>query len=494
MNVLFIASETVPFAKTGGLADVVSALSSHLHNTGHNVRVIIPYYSSIREKGIETTEVLGSMCVHMAPGVEEWCSIHEAKGTGGVTVWLIEHNGFYNRDGIYNDKDFNDYWDNSSRFGFLARAALQTAIDTKFSPDIIHLHDWQAALAAPYQKLWFWDNPIIGNAATVLTIHNAMYQGVYGGEKYEYLGFGWEHFTSDTFEDHGRLNMLKSGIHYSDVINTVSPTHAKEIAAEYSEFGIDHYLNKKGENFKGILNGIDYDEWCPESDTLIPANFSSKDLSGKGICKKELQASFGLDDRPDVPVIGIVGRLVEQKGYQLLTPVLEHILGTMDVQFAFVGSGDKGLEHFLSEMAGKYPGKFGCWIGYSNTKAHLVEAGSDMFLMPSLFEPCGLNQIYSLKYGTLPIVRSVGGLADTVENYNPSTGEGTGFVFDHATPNALLGTIGWAVDTWFNKPEHFSKLRQKAMKQEFTWDRSGAEYLAYYKQALIVRKAYNRTF
>ncbi len=491
LKVLFVASEVVPLAKTGGLADVVSSLASHLKGAGHEVRIIIPYYGLIKDKGIETTPVLPSMGVNMGPGHEEWCSVHEAKGTGDVKVWLIEHDHYFNRDGLYHDKAFTDFQDNPRRYAFLSRAALQVAIDTNFSPDVIHVHDWQAALVAAYQKVWFWDNPVVGKATTVLTIHNAQYQGVYDGSHYQYFGFGDEHYESHKFENFGDVNMLKAGIHFSDVVNTVSPTHADEISAPFSNFGIAPYLNAKNGNFKGILNGIDYDEWSPERDSLIPSNFSSENLAGKGLCKSELQKKFNLDVRPGVPVIGIVGRLVDQKGYQLLMPKIDQIMAEMDVQFAFVGSGDPDLEGYILHLSDRYKGKFGSWIGYSNELAHLVEAGSDLFLMPSIFEPCGLNQIYSLKYGTLPLVRAVGGLADTVVNYNPLTGEGTGFSFEEPSPEALFGTIKWAVDTWYEHPKHFAGMRHRAMNQDFSWEISGAEYLNFYHQSIGAREAYN---
>ncbi len=491
LKVLFTASEVVPFAKTGGLADVVSSLGGYLNEDGHDVRIVIPYYALIKSKELKTKVVLDSMCVQMGPGHEEWCRVHEVEGTGGAKVWLIEHDHFFNRDGLYHDKAFNDFSDNPRRYAFLSRAALQVAIDLQFSPDIIHAHDWQTALVAAYQKVWFWDNPIVGHAATVLTIHNAQYQGVYPGDHYNYFGFDWSHFTSDKFENFGNVNMLKAGIHFADVVNTVSPTHAKEISAYNSNFGIAPYLNDKAGNFKGVLNGIDYNEWSPERDSLIPSNFSSENLSGKGLCKSELQHKFLLDERPDVPVIGIVGRLVDQKGYQLLTPMIDRIMAELDVQFAFVGSGDPALEGYIRHLPERYAGKFGSWIGYSNELAHLVEAGSDMFLMPSIFEPCGLNQIYSLKYGTLPIVRTVGGLADTVENYNPENGEGTGFRFDEASPEALFNTIKWAVETWYKSPKHFAKLRHTAMSKDFSWDISGQEYLNFYYQAIGAREAFN---
>lgn len=491
MNVLFVASEVVPFAKTGGLADVVSSLAAYLKEDGHNVRIVVPYYNLIKKKNIKMDTVLESMGVTMGPGIQEWCAIREAKGTGDVPVWFIEHDHYFHREGLYHDNSFNDYYDNPRRYAFLSRAALQACIDTNFSPDVIHVHDWQSALTAAYQKIWFWDNPVVGKATSVLTIHNAKYQGRYPSyENFHYFGISGEHFTSDKFEDHGDINMLKAGIHFADVVNTVSPTHAREIADPNAEFGVAQYLHAKGDGYRGILNGIDYDEWSPEKDELIPANFSAKKLAGKAKCKKALQEKMGLEVRSDVPIIGIVGRLVEQKGYHLLTPIIHQIMQTTDVQFAFLGSGDKGLEGFLSHLSNVYPGRFATWIGYSNELAHEIEAGADMFLMPSMFEPCGLNQIYSLKYGTLPIVRAVGGLEDTVDNYNPENGAGTGFKFWDATPDALWGTISWAVDTYFNKPEHFKKMQQTAMAQDFSWEKSGQEYLNFYAHSQWIKMHY----
>ncbi|ERP31810.1 glycogen synthase GlgA [Chitinivibrio alkaliphilus] len=494
MNVLFVSSEVVPFAKTGGLADVVSALGAHMKKRGHDVRIVLPYYSSIRDTGVETETVLESMGVSMGPGIEIWCSVKQVIGTGGVQVLLIEHDGFFNREGLYHDNQFTDYGDNAKRFGFLARAALQVAIDTQFSPDIIHANDWQAALVAAYQKVWFWDNPIVGQAATVLTIHNARYQGNYPGDNYHWLGFGPEHFTPDKFEDYGDINMLKAGIYFADMVNTVSPTHAAELIRPYSDFGMEVALNNKGDSFLGILNGVDYDEWCPEKDPLIPQKFSVDDLSGKARCKEELQDAFLLEKRDTPPIIGIVGRMVEQKGYHLLIPVIETILATHDVQFVILGSGDKGMEDFFGALPERYPGKVGSWIGYSNEKAHLIEAGADMFLMPSIFEPCGLNQIYSLKYGTLPIVRAVGGLDDTVRNFDIQRNEGTGFKFWDATPEALQGTIEWALDIWYTHHTAFDWLRRCAMRENFSWEIATDHYVDFYHEAQLKRAEYNRSF
>lgn len=497
MNILFIASEAVPFAKTGGLADVVSALAAYLKANGHNVKIVIPYYKLIKDKTGEgkgkfsVKMVMNSFCVHMGNGQEQWCGLYETVGDGGVPVWLIECDNFFNRDGLYHDNSYNDFLDNASRYAFMSNAALQACIDTQFVPDIVHCHDWQAAPALAYIKTWYWNNPILGHAAGVLTVHNAQYQGTYGKDNYNYMGIGWQHWTSDKFEDNGRMNMLKAGIHFAEAVNTVSPTHALEISSSYSEFGLAPFFQAKGENFCGILNGVDYDEWNPMKDNFIKKPFSSTDLSGKKECKKDLQTRFNLNIDDNVPIIGIVGRIASQKGYDLLTPVLERILNEFEVQFVIVGSGDKGLEGYFGWLPAAYSGKFGSYIGYSNEMAHVVEAGSDMFLMPSRFEPCGLNQMYSLKYGTLPIVRKVGGLADSVDNYNHNTGGGTGFVFEEASPQAIYGTIKWAIETWYERKNHFESMQKRAMEVDFSWNVAGKHYLDLYRKAQIARDVYD---
>jgi starch synthase len=417
--------------------------------------------------------------------------LYETVGFGGVSVWLLESDNFFNRDGFYHDSSYNDFLDNPSRFAFLSNAALQMCIDTQFSPDIVHCHDWQSSLALAYLKTWYWNNPIVGRAAGVLTVHNAQYQGTYSRDNYGYMGFGWQHWTSDKFEDNGHINMLKAGIHFADAANTVSPTHAKEIASPHSEFGLAPYFSAKGECFNGILNGVDYEEWNPQKDMFIKQHFSSKGIAGKRKCKKDLQERFYLKVDENIPVIGIVGRMASQKGYDLLTPVLENILDEFEVQLVIVGSGDKALEGYFGWLPSKYCGKFGSWIGYSNELAHIVEAGSDMFLMPSRFEPCGLNQMYSLKYGTLPIVRRVGGLADSVDNYNPNTGNGTGFVFDEASPQAIYGTVKWAIETWYQRREHFEGMQIRAMEVDFSWNVAGKQYIDLYHRAKVARVEYD---
>jgi starch synthase len=487
MNILMIASECEPYAKTGGLADVVGALPSALQKAGHQVAVVIPKYASIDVRKFNIKPFHSPMGVWMG-NMEEWCSVHRTEKQE-VPIYLVESNKFFNRYGLYHDGDFNDYQDNPRRFGFLTRAALQLCHDLDFKPDVVHAHDWQAALAAAYLKIWHWNDPILGEAASVLTIHNLAYQGVYSAAHYDYLGLQWMNFTPDKLEDHGRVNFLKGGIVYSDFVNTVSPSFANETRSSELGFGLAPYLNDKGDRYVGILNGVDYNQWNPEIDKTLPARYSVNDLSGKRICKAELQKHFLLDDNPDIPIIGVVSRLVPQKGLDLLAQIIESIVNLMNVQFVILGAGEKSLEAYFGDLPRRYPGRISSFIGYNDVLAHWIEAGSDFFIMPSIYEPCGLNQIYSLKYGTLPIVRATGGLEDSVIQYNEETGEGTGFKFYDATPSAIYSTVGWAVSTYYDRKAHLQKMIRTAMEQDFSWEKSARDYEDLYQRAIAVKKS-----
>jgi starch synthase len=484
MKIVMIASECVPYVKTGGLADVVGALPKVLRAMGHKVIVVLPRYASIDYTQNHLRPFMAPLGVWMG-NTEEWCSVQVAEDEG--YVYFIESNKYFNRYGLYHDADLNDYPDNPRRFGFLTRAGLQLCKDIGFVPDIVHTHDWQTALGSAYLKIWHWNDPALGNAASVLTIHNLAYQGVYSAEHIDYLGLRKENFVTEKFEDHGKINFLKGGIVYADVVNTVSPTYAVESRTPAGGYGLAPYLNNKGENYWGILNGCDYDRWDPASDTLIPAKYSSEDLSGKSTCKQALQERMGLKVNDGTPIIGIVSRLVTQKGLGLLAQTLENILDNMLVQFAILGSGEKALEAYYGQLPARFPGQVGTYIGYNEELAHWIEAGSDFFIMPSIYEPCGLNQMYSLKYGTLPIVRATGGLEDTVQQYDEATGEGTGFKFWEPSASAIYFTTGWAISSYFDRPQHIQQMRRKAMAQDFSWQKSAGMYVKLYEHAMVVK-------
>jgi starch synthase len=492
LRVLLVASEMTPFAKTGGLADVVGALAAKLGARGHDVLTVIPFYRSIRRRGVDSRPRIAPMGVHMGGGIE-WCVAHETADSGSRVV-LIEHELFFDREGIYHDEWLRDYDDNARRFGFLCRAALQVCLDSNFRPDIVHANDWQTALLPAYLKTWFWNSPILGKAASALTIHNIAHQGVYPGGDYPFFGLDQRLFVDRGFESYGKINFLKGGIVHADVVNTVSPGHARELTTPYGGFGLAPYLSDKGERFVGILNGVDYDTWSPHNDPFIPVRFSADDLSGKARCKRDVQEKFGLEPRDDVCLIGMVSRLADQKGCNLVRDCIDRALAGMRLQCVILGAGDKDLERFFGELPARYPGRAGSYIGYSEELAHCIEAGADFFLMPSLFEPCGLNQMYSLRYGTPPIVRATGGLDDTVEQYDAGSGKGTGFKFHDATADAVYNTIGWAVSVYYDHPRRLRSMIRRAMKKEYSWDKAILNYEKLYRQARRAKRDYDGGF
>ena len=483
LKIVMIASECVPFAKSGGLADVVGALPQALKKLGHEIIVIMPKYGSITPQRYHLRRVFAQMGVWMGD-TQEWCAVDIARSEGDVPVYFIESHKYFAREGLYNDANFRDWDDNARRFAFLSRAGLQLCHDLGFRADIVHVHDWQTALAAAYLKVWHWNDLVLGSSASMLTIHNIAYQGIFSRDQYAYVGLQWGNFTPDKLEDNGNINFLKGGIHYADLVNTVSPTYADETRTPEYAHGLAPYLNDKGGNYIGILNGVDYDQWNPENDTLIPATYSADDLSGKAKCKRALQQRMALDLDENIPLIGIVSRFAGQKGLDLFADVIEDIVNNMLVQVVVLGSGDRQLETFYGALPARFPGRVGSYIGYSNTLAHWIEAGSDFFLMPSRYEPCGLNQIYSLKYGTLPIVRATGGLADTVAQYEEKTGMGTGFKFYESSGRAIYYAVGWAISTYYNRPAHYRAMMRRAMMQRYSWDESAHVYVEAYKRAI----------
>lgn len=475
LSILLAASEVVPFAKSGGLADVSGALPKALHALGHDVRVVMPrYYVVDKEKyGLKALE--GSLGVPMGSLGELWANVLEGVLPGSdVPVYFIDYEAFFGRKGLY-DEEGKGYEDNDNRFLFFSKAVMQLAKKLRFKPDVIHTNDWHTAAIPILLNTTYAMDPDFEGTGTLLSIHNLQHQGKFYKGAMDVLGVGWEHFNAHELEEYDGINLLKGGIVHADAINAVSKKYAQEIRTPEFGWGLDGLINDKSYKLYGILNGVDYDEWSPSVDTLIPANFDSDALEGKAICKEALQKQFDLPLRSDVALIGLVGRLAEQKGITLLASAIERLM-KLDIQIVLLGAGEKWAEHFFSDNASKYPEKFACYIGYQNALAHQIEAGSDMFLMPSLFEPCGLNQIYSLRYGTVPIVRATGGLDDTIENYNSENKSGTGFKFYDATPEALLGTVKWAVDTWYTDKSGFEILRDNGMQKRFDWDEAARGY------------------
>jgi starch synthase len=488
-----VSSEAVPYAKTGGLADAVSALSISLAKLGHDVRVVIPRYYDIDREKLKLLP--GAMGTPMGGGIQEWSAVYSTDMPGTtkknpVKVYFIDHEIFFGRSGIYGNQNETDFIDNPRRFMFFCRAAFQLCRKLKWFPDVLHAHDWPAAVAPVYLK--FAEKTAdsteeFEKTVSMLTIHNLGYQGIYHKDNFDYAGLGWDVFWSAGFEDWDMLNMLKAGLYSADKINTVSPNYAEETKTQPHGFRLDGVLRYRSADYCGILNGIDDKVWNPSKDTYIPETYSIKDMSGKAKAKEALQKEFGLPKDPNVPIIGIVTRLTDQKGVgELFGPTygsVWSICRDMDLQMVLLGTGESWCENEINALASRLS-NFKAKIGYSEKLSHLIEAGSDFFLMPSRYEPCGLNQMYSLVYGTLPIVRSTGGLADTVENYNEKTGEGTGFMFEYLDPSSIYNTVGWAVWAWYNKRADIEKMRKRGMSKDFSWESSALKYVEMYEAAL----------
>jgi len=483
LKVLFVASECTPFAKTGGLGDVVGALPKALARRGIDVRVVIPLYAGFPWNELERLE--GVLGVPIGRGQARGAVRMGKLPKSDVTIYFLEHNGYFDRPYLYGPPG-DGYADNLERFTFLSRGALELCKAIGFFPDVVHANDWQAALVPVYIDTVEWMKPLHA-AATLYTIHNLAYQGVFDAGALHLTGLGNEHYHAREFEHFGTMNLTKAACYRSTLLTTVSPTYAREIQTRAHGFGLDGVLAERRSDLLGVLNGIDTEEWNPETDPLIAAPFSARSPAGKTECKRALQAESGLPVRSDVPLYGFVGRLTRQKGVDVVAQILSGLLD-LDLQLVLLGSGDRDAEAYFAHLASRRPDKFAAFFGFDNQRAHRIEAGSDFFLMPSRFEPCGLNQLYSLRYGTLPIVRATGGLADTVAPYDERTGAGTGFVFHDLTPTALYNVIGWASSTWYDRPTHIVQMRQQAMRQDFSWDRSAIEYEKLYLDARARRR------
>jgi len=484
MKILMVSSEAAPFAKAGGLGDAVSALARALSRAGHDVRVLLPRYYLMDRAELE--QVQGRIAARTKSG-EAWASLYKSYLPGSaVEVYFLDHEGFFGRDGIYGSKAETDFADNPERFAFLCRAAFQLCRKLDWIPDIMHAHDWPTSLVPVFLSR---DGQLgeFAKTASALTIHNLGYQGVYPKETFLSFGLDWDQFHNAGFEFYDKVNLLKAGIRCADCLSTVSPSYSREIQTPDFGFGLDGLLRFRSSDLVGILNGVDLDEWDPETDHRIPARYSSTKRAGKDKCKAALEKEFGLPVSGEKPLVGMVTRLADMKGVgELFGPLYGsayRICSDMEIQFVVVGSGEKWCEDELMSLSGRLP-NFKARIGFDERLAHLVEAGSDFFLMPSRYEPCGLNQMYSLRYGTLPIVHRTGGLSDTVENYNQETGAGTGFMFDNLTPRAIYDTVGWAVWAWYNRRKDIEAMRARAMERRFSWDHAAAEYTKLYERAL----------
>ena len=485
LNILFASSEVDPFAKTGGLADVCSALPKAIKDLGHEVRIIMPRYRFISEWKFKLHDVirLKEIPVPVGNGIEV-ANVKSSFITNlkdKVQVYFLDNPKYFGRDGIYQSPSSKtDYKDNDERFIFFARGALETLKRLGWQPDIIHCNDWQTGLIPAYVKTVYADDDFFRSVKTIFTIHNLGYQGAYHAESFAKSGLPSEAFKPDGVEAYGKFNFLKTGIYYADVVTTVSKKYAQEICeSEDAGAGLNGLLQHRRKELHGILNGIDYQIWNPATDSIIYRKYDAKSLDAKVDNKRALSERFQLPFGETIPIIGSISRLVDQKGFDLVLETLEEIL-KMNVQYILLGDGDKKTEKKFEAFQKKYPKQVGMFFGFDNELAHLVEAGSDMFLMPSRYEPCGLNQMYSMRYGTIPIVRATGGLDDTVEDY-AGNGKGTGFKFEKYDGKELLKAVQRAVKT-FQQQEEWKKLMRNGMLKDFSWEHSAREYVTLYRE------------
>ncbi len=462
---------------------MVASISKQFAESGCDVRVFTPLYSSIKRPPKMKKELDG-LSVHMGLGIEEFASVWSAP-LGKAKALFVEFNRYFDRPGIYNYNSVS-YDDNGGRFAFMSRAALEYCLATGWYPDVIHCHDWTTGLIPVYLNTTLRPTPL-GRTATVFTIHNLQHQGVFDRGVLEYAGLPQSEMRSDSCESYGALNMMKGGLYNCTKITTVSPTYAREIQTSEYGCGLDYMLRFRAADLIGILNGVDVDDWNPATDKNIAANYDVASLKGKAKCKTALQKRVGLKVDEKIPLFGVVSRLFDQKGLDILARIAQPLVEHMDIQLMVLGNGEGWLEESFRNLTGANVGKIASYIGFDSELSHQVEAGSDFFVMPSRFEPCGLNQMYSMIYGTLPIVRRTGGLADTVEQYVEGSGRGTGFVFDNATADALYNTIGWACSTWFDRPEDIAKMRVNAMTRDFSWKNSAKKYEQVYDWAIASR-------
>lgn len=473
-----------PLAKTGGLADVIGVLPKKLNEIGCDVRVILPYYKETR-KNLKRLKLKVKDLNRDVIVTIDWLPYKgriKETTVEGVKVYLLANDAFYDRDHLYTAPN-GDYKDNDLRFGFFSLGALEIAKELDFRPDIIHCNDWQSALA-PIALKWkkhYNNDPFFKNSEVVFTIHNISYQGIFGKDLLEKFGLSGSLFNPEQLEFYGRVNLLKGGILTSDLVTTVSPTYAREIQTKEYGYGLDGVLRAVAHAGKlaGILNGIDNEDWNPETDKALYARYNAADLKGKYENKAKLKNLLGFSTNGHVPLIGVISRLAHQKGIDLIVRTLHRILD-LGAELVILGAGDKGYERLLKQVSDDYVDNFRAVIGYNEAKARRIYAGSDMFLMPSRFEPCGLGQLIALRYGTIPVVRATGGLLDTITDYDEGREHANGFIFDHFTERSMLNTIERAISVYHNPPE-WKRLIQNAMGQDFSWKRSSREYLAYYK-------------
>jgi starch synthase len=475
MRVLFVASEGLPFSKTGGLADVVEALPKALVQQGHEVAVLLPRYRGNKAAGV----AIPSVTIPMGSTLR-FPAIADGGKPHGVQYFFVDDAEYFDRENLYGTPA-GDYSDNAQRYAELCRAAIELAKQL-WMPDVFHCHDWQSALVPVLLRTAYANDPALRNIPVVFTIHNMGYHGLFPPAAMAQVGLPSELLRMDKMEFFGGLNYLKGALLYSDYLTTVSPKYAQEIQTPENGHALDAVVRARADRLVGILNGVDYSVWSPENDPLIAAPYSAKDLSGKQDCKRDLLACFHMpEENLGRPLLGMVSRFADQKGFDLVAEIVSQLFAE-NVALAVLGSGDARYEKMFVDLAARFPDRVGAKIGYDNALAHKIEAGADLFAMPSRYEPCGLNQIYSLRYGTVPVVRATGGLDDTIEAFDGKTASGTGFKFYQYTGAALLATLREALAVFGDKTA-WQRLQRNGMARDFSWDKSAAEYAKLYAVA-----------
>jgi len=499
VNIVYLTTEAVPYAKTGGLADVCGTLPSRVAALGHRAAIIMPAFRSVHEShaGVEPTDI--SFAIPMSPRKLVGCRLLRGRlpCANDVPVWFIDQPQYFDRESLYGTAT-GDYPDNAERFSFFCRAAIQAMQRIGWSIDIVHCNDWQTGLVPTLLDADKKLPSSLRDSATLMTIHNLAYQGNFPKSEFPWTGLDWMHFNQNEIEFYDRVNFLKTGIASADRITTVSPRYAEEIQTAEHGCGLESVLQNAADRVSGITNGIDQSIWNPKTDTKLAANYDLRSWQqGKQANKCSLQQQFALEQNDAIPLIGLVGRLAEQKGWDLILPVLRwHLSEHRPTQWIVLGSGDAQYEHELRELEKEYPNQFALHIGFSDVLAHRIEAGSDVFVMPSHYEPCGLNQLYSLSYGTIPIVTPTGGLSDTVVDCRDETladGTATGFYVREITPHGLDNAIGRALYLRYHNPQHWLQLIETGMAQDWSWRKSAMEYESLYAKTLTLKSATKRS-
>jgi starch synthase len=484
LTIAMAASEALPYAKSGGLADVAGALPGHLARLGHRVLLFVPYYRETRARFAHLPRAHEPLDLAF-PDHEVRVELLRHEPAPGVSVVLVREDAAFDRPRLYGTAD-GDYWDNAGRFALFCRAVLAGLQALEERPDVIHVHDWQTALLPLYLRHRpDLAGPLAGTPS-LITVHNLSYQGLFPPSAMSYAGIPPELFHLHGVEFYGQLNLLKGGLLYADAISTVSRRYSEEIRTPAFGERLDGVLRDRSSALHGILNGVDYAAWDPETDPHLPARYGAAALSGKARCKEELLRAFALDPDPTAPLFGTISRMADQKGFDLIAAALPALMST-GVRYCILGSGDRRYEEQFLGMARAYPGRLAVRIGYDEPLAHLIEAGADCDLMPSRFEPCGLNQMYSLRYGTIPVVRAVGGLVDTVEHFDPGRGSGTGFLFRDYDVNGLLWAVREALRA-FARPQDWARLRANALAADFSWEASARRYAELYRTLVSGRR------